>query len=105
MRMVTDRWQIRPALHQDPLSLVRVLQLSDPHLARRGLCFVSGCQPTGAGCGTGLETGLGASSHRRPTCLLISGDLCQERDLAGYRQLGELAGTLRDSPGPAARKP
>ncbi|MCT4363468.1 MULTISPECIES: metallophosphoesterase [Synechococcaceae] len=70
--------------------MVRVLQLSDPHLLAEAFALYRGVNPL-RGLRHGLKQALGSLKHR-PDLLLISGDLCQDESLAGYRQLRELAG-------------
>ncbi|NQV11082.1 MAG: metallophosphoesterase [Cyanobacteria bacterium] len=71
-----------------PLPLVRVLQLSDPHLLAESSACYRGVNPW-RGLRHGLNQAL-ASLEQRPDLLLITGDLCQDESLAGYRQLREL---------------
>ena len=69
------------------LGVIRVLQLSDPHLLAdpRGLCRG---RPA-LGC---LRHGWSEALRQRgqrPDLLLISGDLCQDESLGGYVRLRE----------------
>ena len=65
-----------------------VLQLSDPHLLADPAGSYRGVVPLRQ-LGHGLAEAL-AQLARPPDLLLISGDLCQDESLAGYRLLREL---------------
>ena len=67
--------------------VIRVLQLSDPHLLAdpRGLCRG---RPALACLRHGWDQAL-RQQRQRPDLLLISGDLCQDESLGGYVRLRE----------------
>ncbi len=75
-----------------PEAVLRLLQLSDPHLLQNGQALYRGRNPLDL-----LRHGLGRALERLPAApdlLLISGDLCQDESLGGYIRLRELLAGL-----------
>lgn len=76
----------------DQAFIVRLLQLSDPHLVNRASALVRG-KPALRLWHQALEEGL--TLH--PDLLLVSGDLCQDESWGGYQKLRDSLERLPDT--------
>ena len=89
-----SRWAASSLRRHGSCRLMRILQLSDPHLLADpgGLCRG---RPALALLQRGVETALArlTAEGLRPQRLLLSGDLCHEETWGGYARLRELLET------------